>query len=365
MASKAGTVSKTVNGTIYNPIQGVSVTDEQMTNNMPGNVANDIYKATHGGSMSGAATNASSGSYTTKVSTVPSSSSSSSSGSSGSSSSSSSSASYDSGSSGYDYASMISDMLAQQRAAAQEAYNNSRARLEEAWGNTQSSLKSNLDSTLSQLKNQYDYSSGVANDDAAKSLREAYVNYMLNKRNLNQNLSAAGLSGGASESTQANMYNNYGNSRNDINTTLAENIASLLNAYQNNVASANQTYNSQYADAMNNYVSNLNSLESALASNLMSSYSGSSLSNLASYASTLSNLVSDMASTPITETENTLGVDNYTTTSANDTGSSTNYAKYLAMVQQMASSGMSTTQQIQALKNSGASYNDILNIYGA
>lgn len=348
----------------YN-VGSVSKTQDQLNNNMSGTDANAIYYATHGGSgntnyYSGAnsTSNPSNVTFSTPTNTGSSGSGKGSGGSGGSGSSSTTISGYGGGG-GYDYASMIASMLEQQRAAAQAAYNASRGRLEEAWGNTQNALRGNLESTLNQLQRQYDYSSQVANDDAAKSLREAYVNYMLNKKNLAQNLSAAGFSGGATESNMANMYNNYGNSRNNINTTLAENIAQLLNSYQNNTASAEQLFNTQYADAMNNYVNNLNGLETALANNLMSSYSGSSLSNLASYASTLGNLVSNMQSVPLTATTNNLAVDTYNTSQANDQGSVTDYAKYLAMMQNLAANGATPTQQVQYLKASGADLNTI------
>lgn len=241
------------------------------------------------------------------------------------------------GGGGYDYASMIAQMLAEQRAAAQAAYDASRGRLDKAYDDTYAALKNNLNSAMDTMRKNYEYGQSVQNEDAAKSLREAYINYMMNRRNLNQNLSAAGISGGATESSLANMYNNYGNSRNDINTTLARNLAQLLNTYENNVASANQAYNSQWADARQNYASNLNQLEQLLAGNLMSNYSGSSLSSLANFASTLADLTGNMraATEVFTPTNNTLGVDVYNTTQGNNMGSVTDYAKYLAMLEQM------------------------------
>ena len=348
----------------YN-VGSVSKSQSNLNNNMSGNDANAIYYATHGGSMSGAANKQSNnpGSYVNveyekgpddEPTGKPT-------GSVGS-----QSINVGGGSGGYDYAGMINGMLEQQRAAAQAAYNNAMGRLNDAWGNTQSALRSNLDNTLANLQRQYDYGSGVMNDDAKKSLREAYINYMLNKKNLNQGLSAMGVSGGATESSMANMYNNYGNSRNGINQTLAENLAELLNNYQNNVATANQTYNTQYADAMNNYVNNMNALENALASNLMGSYSGSSLSNLASYAATLGALQDKMAqqAQTYTPTENTMAVDQISTTQGNNTGSVTDYAKWLQTVNNLTEQGATSSNIIQQLRNMGATPQDIFQIYG-
>lgn len=241
------------------------------------------------------------------------------------------------GGGGYNYADMIREMLAQQRAAAEAAYDRSMANLNNAWNETTSALKNNLNSSLNTLKSNYEYGQNVQNDDAAKSLREAYINYMMNRRNLAQNLSAAGVSGGATESSLAKMYNNYGSSRNNINTTLAQNLANLLNTYNNNVSAANQAFNSQWADAANNRMAQYNQLEQMLAGNLMSNYSGGSLSNLANFAKTLADISGDMgaAMNVFTPTENTLGVDSYSTSQANNMGTITDYAKYLEMLERM------------------------------
>ena len=346
-----------------------SWTPSQLSNNMSGTDANAIYYATHGGTgnanMTGGA-NPGAISYSSNNGGSGGSGGGSRSGSSSTSISASSSGGYGGGG-GYDYAGMIQSMLDQQRAAAQAAYDASRARLDEAWGNTQGALQSNLDSALGQLKANYQYGQDVANKDAAKSLREAYVNYMMNRRNLNQNLSAMGLSGGATESNLARMYNNYGSSRNGINETLANNLAELLNTYNNNVASAEQAYNSQYADAMNNYIANLNQLEQALASNMMGSYSGSSLTSLANYASTLAGLQNGMAQAAeaYTPTQNTLEVNNVSSTQGTDLGSVTDYAKYQAMANQMANQGASNAAIIQQLANAGAGRDMIYQLFGA
>lgn len=239
---------------------------------------------------------------------------------------------------GMDYWSMLAYMMAQQQAAAQKAYDSSRANLESAYKNTYDALKNNLNSALGRMEENYQYGQGIQRDDANKSLQQAYINYMMNRRDLGQNLAAAGISGGATESSLANMYNNYGNSRNNINTTLAQNLRDLQNTYQNNVANANQAYNSQWAEANQNYNNYLNQLEQMLAGWQQSNYSGSNLSSLANFASTLADLTGNMSAAAgvFTPTNNTLGVDLYNTTQGNNMGSVTDYAKYLAMLDQMA-----------------------------
>lgn len=239
---------------------------------------------------------------------------------------------------GMDYWSMLAYMMEQQRAAAEAAYAKSRANLETAYNNTYDSLRNNLNSALGRMEENYKYGEGIQRDDANKSLQQAYINYMMNRRNLGQNLAAAGISGGATESSLANMYNNYGNSRNNINTTLAQNLRDLQNTYENNVASANQAYNSQWAEANQSYNNYLNQLEQMLAGWQQSNYSGSNLSSLANFASTLADLTGNMSAAAgvFTPTNNNLGVDRYNTIQGNNMGSVTDYAKYLAMLDQMA-----------------------------
>lgn len=268
---------------------------------------------------------------------------------------------------GFDYAGMIQSMLAEQRAAAQRAYDVSKGRLDEAWGNTQKALGDNLGRALEDLYRNYSYGEGVHRQDAKDSLRQAYINYMLNKRDLNQNLKALGLSGGATESTMAEMLNNYGNAKADINNQLARNIAELLNAYQNNTSSAEQLYNTQFADANNNYVNQLNQLEQMLANNMMSSYSGSSLTSLANYAEALAGLQNQMAADSVNyaPVQSNYSRNTVSTSMGNDAGESTAYARYKNMYDDMTAKGQTANSIITQLKNAGASRDMIYELMGA
>jgi hypothetical protein len=398
--------------------QTKTVSQYTLNNNMSGNMANDLYRATHGGSLGGdyVTGRQSSGNYTTANKkgnvtyhlaggvedrshnwngdyydpngggsglkdniTGSSQSTIGIGGNGGGSGYGYSEGGYASGG-GTDYASMIAELIAQQRAAAEQAYGNSMKRLDEAWGANQEALSKNLDSTLGRLKNQFGYSREQVDSDAAKSLREAYTNYMLNKKNLAQGLAAMGVSGGATESNMARMYNNYGSARNNINTTAAENLAKLLNEYQGNVSSANQLYNSQYADAMNQRTAQLNNLENALASALTNLYTGNNLSQYANYASTLANLASPSfssgsyssqlanigkdAGSNLTPISNQLAVNSINTTSANNMGTITDYAKWKAMADSMSKSGGTSKDIIYQLMQSGAPNDAIYRIFG-
>ena len=142
--------------------------------------------------------------------------------------------------------------------------------LNDAYGAQMNSLNSNLESARNQLLKNYNYSRSNIANDAADSLRQAYINRMNSQRNLGQQMSAQGLSGGATETTLAGMLNNYGNARNNINTTANRSYADLENNYNNNLASAQQAYNSAVANANLQKAQQAIALENALANNQIS-----------------------------------------------------------------------------------------------
>ena len=162
------------------------------------------------------------------------------------------------------------EQLRQQREAAQNAYNRGMSSLNSAYNSQIGNLKSNLTDTQDQLLKQYNSSRSSINSDAEDSLRQAYINNMLSQKNLGQQMSAQGLTGGASESTMANMANNYGNARNAINTVANTNLSNLEGNYNSNLSSARQAYNSAVADADARKAQQVMALENALANNEIS-----------------------------------------------------------------------------------------------
>ena len=166
-----------------------------------------------------------------------------------------------------------SDYLNQMRQAAQAAYDRSMGALNSAYDAQMNSLNSNLSSTRSQLQNNYNYSRNNIANDAEDSLRQAYINRMNSEKNLGQQMSSLGLSGGATETTLARMLNNYGNARNNINTTANRSYADLENNYNNNLATAQQAYNSAVANANLQKAQQAMQLENALSNNQISALS--------------------------------------------------------------------------------------------
>ncbi len=158
----------------------------------------------------------------------------------GSSSSSASKKSYSGGSSGggsYDYPVEVSDPYGD----AMNDLNNANARM-------LSLLKQNYDNAVNNINAQYDYTQQTQENDSAKALREAYVNYMMSNRNIGNDMNRAGVNGGVAESTRAKMYNNYGNNRNAIRTNLQDQLAQINLARNSALAEAEANYNNALVD---------------------------------------------------------------------------------------------------------------------
>ncbi len=210
-----------------------------------------------------------------------------------------------------DYMNQLSAMLqaqqAQQQAALQanqqahqelieQAYQNNLNNLNSAYGLTANNLGNTLNGTLGQLEQNYAYSQEQLNQNAANALREAYINRMMAEKNLEQRLNAQGLNGGAAESVIASLLNNYGSARNSIETQRMNDLADLLNTYQNNANSAR----SQYNDAMNSLASQnygyQRQLQNDLANGVIGTYDdlyGALNSGYNTYANAMQNLASN------------------------------------------------------------------------
>ena len=164
------------------------------------------------------------------------------------------------------------ELAAQRQQIAQDAYDRNKSAYETAFAERKATLDSNLADTMNNLKSDYDASKGSINTDSANSLREAYVNYMNNRKNLNQALSAQGITGGAAESTIAGLGNTYGNARNAIDVATLDNLSELERLYAQNRSTANQNYNNQLASDALAKANFMTQLESDLASSIAQAY---------------------------------------------------------------------------------------------
>lgn len=230
--------------------------------------------------------------------------------------------------------------LAELRRRADEAYNRNMARIENTYNSTAGDLRSNYDSTVSRLNEARDKSTNDVNADAEKSLQEAYINNMMNRKNLNQRLSAMGYNGGATETTMGSLDNQYGASRNGINEAVTKSLANLNQTYGDNLAGALQNYNS----AMSNLGLQRMQLENAAenARNNMEASFTPTTDNLLmnqDYVNALKNVVARQGQYTFNPTQAT---NNYVAGNAQQAQSAaqgTNYAKYLAQAQLAAQNG--------------------------
>lgn len=141
------------------------------------------------------------------------------------------------------------ELARQKQQAAQAAYDKNMGYLNEAYANRSNLLQQNYNDALAQLQASYDSGARGVNQNADSAQQQAYINYMMSKRDLPQALAAQGLTGGMSESALAGMYNSYGNNRNTIDRGRNESLAALLDTLNSNRSSALQSYNSQLSAA--------------------------------------------------------------------------------------------------------------------
>lgn len=156
-----------------------------------------------------------------------------------------------------------------QRKTAKDAYDKGVSSAQTAYNTQKGSLDRTLASLKKQLLDTLNSSKGTLNQNAENSLRQAYINNMLAQRGLSQQLSAQGINGGATESTLAAMRNNYGNQRNNINTTLNNNLKELTQGYNSDVAAADRDYQNNLASANTDLTNRQAELYNTLMGNYM------------------------------------------------------------------------------------------------
>ena len=137
------------------------------------------------------------------------------------------------------------ELARQKQQAAQAAYDKNMGYLNEAYANRNNLLQQNYNDALAQLQASYDSGARGVNRNADSAQQQAYINYMMSKRDLPQALVAQGLTGGMSESALAGMYNSYGNNRNTIDRGRNDSLATLLDTLNSNKSAALQNYNNQ------------------------------------------------------------------------------------------------------------------------
>lgn len=268
-----------------------------------------------------------------------------------------------SGSSTIDWAAYYNSLRDQANAAADDAYNNNMARIASMYDNVAGNIGGNYNSTVGRLKAARDQSLKDVNNDAENSLRQAYINSELTKRGLNQRLSAMGYNGGATESTMADLANEYSRSRGGINTTRNKNIADLNKTYEDNLAAALQAYN----NAMNNLemqrMSMENAAENARLNSMDSDVGGFSMDS--GYLTALQNALTNQANFQYDPSQATNDFIPGNVQQAQSMSEGTNYAKWLQEMQQLAANGQGANIQstlFNAIRNGDLDLNSAYRI---
>lgn len=232
------------------------------------------------------------------------------------------------------------------RNQANTAYNLNMERIRQAYDSNRRTIDDVYSGSQSQLQNAYDKSARGVRDDSEQALRESYINYMMSRKNLGQELSALGLNGGEAETTLGSLLNNYGNSRNAIETTRNKNLSNLGDALQSGLAQAQQNYSSALQSLINNRLNAENAAENArqnLLANFATNLSDLSISN-EPYINAIKSLAGTVTGVPITATQAT---NPYEGTSIRQGGapftpaSGNPYARFIAQANMMRQGGSS------------------------
>ena len=172
------------------------------------------------------------------------------------------------------YLNQMQSAISAAQQQAKEAQERAEAQLKAAQEAQRKAREEAYNRSAAQQKTDYEYGQGQLNSATDSALQQAYINRMMQQRNLAQILAAQGLNGGTSETTTAGLYNNYNNSRNALETERASQLASLLNTYQNNMAQLENQKASGDAADLTQYQTNLANLTANNANNLISLMQG-------------------------------------------------------------------------------------------
>lgn len=175
---------------------------------------------------------------------------------------------------GYDLSS-LEDLINRQLAEYDNGYNTLMQNLLNAYNANFGSLNDSYLAALQALGLNYADTENLLNgrlansqqalEDARKrAMQEAYISRMMDQKNLEDYLGAAGLSGGATESVLSSILNNYRNNRNKIEENTQTSLRELLQTYLDNMSNARQAYNSGLLNAENNRMSAAQNLANGL-----------------------------------------------------------------------------------------------------
>lgn len=228
--------------------------------------------------------------------------------------------------------SLYSNYANNKQAQIEAAYNRAAEGLRQGYSEAEGALRGNYDAAANAINESYKNSAKNVETDATRSLREAFVNNEINKKNLGQQMSALGLSGGATESTLAKFNNSYGNASNDIRTTRNTNLGNLNATKSQSLADALAQYNSNLASLKTQLAGQLASLEQARANGLIDALDKEfSFQTSSGYLNALQDAMKNMNGYQLnpTQANNTIQNVNFQQLTPEQMAQTTNYEEFL------------------------------------
>ena len=228
--------------------------------------------------------------------------------------------------------SLYGNYASNRQAQIDAAYNRAREGLQQGYSEAEGALRGNYDAAANAINESYKNSAKNVETDATRSLREAFVNNEINKKNLGQQMSALGLSGGATESTLAKFNNSYGNASNDIRTTRNTNLGNLNATKSQSLADALAQYNSNLASLKTQLAGQLASLEQARANGLIDALDKEfSFQTSSGYLNALQDAMKNMNGYQLnpTQANNTIQNVNFQQLMPEQMAQTTNYEEFL------------------------------------
>ena len=201
-------------------------------------------------------------------------------------------------------AARLAQQLAEQKAAEEAArqkmmdttnnyYNGIYANLDKNYQAQLAAAQADFEAAMAQLQKGYDANVGTVNTNTAKGLQQAYINNMMNQKNLGQQLAAMGRSGGASESTLLGLANQYGQNRGTLENTRNQQLNELALQLAENQAAQTSDYNNVKTGYATDYNNQKNAYQQAQAQ-AIADWEAESLARMQNYQQNYTNALTSL-----------------------------------------------------------------------
>lgn len=118
-----------------------------------------------------------------------------------------------------------------------KGYEEQKKQYEDAKAGEQAELQRNRDTAMANAKK-----------DMENASQQAYISRVMAEKNMPQRLAAQGISGGMTETTSANIFRDFLNSKNAANSAYSKASTELENGYLSNSARINSSWAQKMAD---------------------------------------------------------------------------------------------------------------------